>query len=201
MSTTSAAPATRRTGAETKKETQRVALELFTTQGYEATSLRQIADALGINKASLYYHFRSKEDIVTSLFQARGDETEHLLTWIAEQPAAVDLLERAVLRWVDTFSVEKLHGIRLLGSNPLLTRHIGRADGERIGANLARFADTLTGLLPDPTAPNMLLLRMAILSINAAVEAATHSDAADQDILTAARSAAQALVRQATSRL
>ena len=201
MSRISAVSTTRRTGAQTKQEAQRVALELFTQQGYEATSLRQIADALGINKASLYYHFESKEDIVKSLFQARGDEAEQLLTWITEQPATSDLLERAVLRWVDSFSVEKLRGIRLLGSNPLLIRHIGSAEGERIGANLARFADTLIGLLPNPTAPNMLLVRMAILSINAAVEAAGHSDADDQEILTAARSAAQALVQQATSRL
>ena len=41
-----------------------VATELFIEQGYEGTSLREIADRLGITKAALYYHFPSKDDIL-----------------------------------------------------------------------------------------------------------------------------------------
>ncbi len=44
-----------------------VALELFTEQGYEKTSLREIADRLGVTKAALYYHFPSKGDIFLEL--------------------------------------------------------------------------------------------------------------------------------------
>lgn len=44
-----------------------VALELFTELGYEKTSLRQIADRLGVSKAALYYHFERKEDILLEL--------------------------------------------------------------------------------------------------------------------------------------
>ena len=43
-----------------------MALELFAEQGYEKTSLREIAERLGVTKAALYYHFKSKEDIVHS---------------------------------------------------------------------------------------------------------------------------------------
>ena len=50
---------------------QDVALELFTEQGYEATSLREIAERLGVTKAALYYHFKTKDDIVTSLVEDR----------------------------------------------------------------------------------------------------------------------------------
>lgn len=39
------------------------ALDLFSQQGYEATSVGQIADAVGIKKASLYSHFESKQEI------------------------------------------------------------------------------------------------------------------------------------------
>ena len=46
---------------------QAVAVELFSERGYDKTSLREIADRLGVTKAALYYHFRSKEDIVRSL--------------------------------------------------------------------------------------------------------------------------------------
>jgi AcrR family transcriptional regulator len=44
-----------------------VALELFNEQGYDGTSLRQIAERLGLTKAALYYHFKSKEDILLEL--------------------------------------------------------------------------------------------------------------------------------------
>jgi AcrR family transcriptional regulator len=44
-----------------------VALELFVSQGYDGTSLRQIAERLNVTKAALYYHFESKEDILMAL--------------------------------------------------------------------------------------------------------------------------------------
>src|SRR5262245_66344943 len=44
-----------------------VALELFNEQGYDKTSLREIAERLDITKAALYYHFRSKADILLEL--------------------------------------------------------------------------------------------------------------------------------------
>ena len=45
---------------DTRSRVQEVALELFAEQGYEKTSLREIAERLGVTKAALYYHFKSK---------------------------------------------------------------------------------------------------------------------------------------------
>lgn len=51
----------------TKQAILDAALELFSRQGYEATSISQIADAVGIRKASLYSHFTGKQDILDTL--------------------------------------------------------------------------------------------------------------------------------------
>ena len=51
----------------TKKEIIEAALELFSVQGFEATSISQIAGAVGIRKASLYSHFDSKQAILDEL--------------------------------------------------------------------------------------------------------------------------------------
>ena len=51
----------------TKQEILEAALELFSVQGFEATSISQIADAVGIRKASLYSHFDSKQEILDTL--------------------------------------------------------------------------------------------------------------------------------------
>jgi AcrR family transcriptional regulator len=44
-----------------------VAARLFTSKGYAATSTREIAEAVGIRQASLYYHFAGKGEIVTEV--------------------------------------------------------------------------------------------------------------------------------------
>jgi AcrR family transcriptional regulator len=186
----------RRDGAETHALVRRTALRLFTEQGYEATSLRQIADELGINKASLYYYFDSKEAILQSLFEERGTEAEQLRSWLREQPRTPELLEAAVLRWVDSFTAEKLQGIRFMNANPLIARSLtSRPGGNRIGANLNHFADELTTLLPDPSPQNALLLRMAVLSVNAALQAAP-ADAGDEVVVAVARRAARAVLNE-----
>ena len=51
----------------TKRDILEAALELFSVQGFEATSISQIADAVGIRKASLYSHFESKQAILDAL--------------------------------------------------------------------------------------------------------------------------------------
>lgn len=44
-----------------------VALDLFTEHGYDGTSLREVAEQLGVTKAALYYHFASKDEILMAL--------------------------------------------------------------------------------------------------------------------------------------
>ena len=46
---------------------------LFTAQGYAAVSMQQIADAATINKATLYHHFRDKEDLFVSVMVLEFD--------------------------------------------------------------------------------------------------------------------------------
>ena len=52
------------------RELQRVAAELFFVKGYEATTIREIADALGIKSASIYYHWENKEAILFDLVRS-----------------------------------------------------------------------------------------------------------------------------------
>ena len=53
----------------TKQEILNAALDLFSVQGFEATSISQIANAVGIRKASLYSHFENKQAILDALVQ------------------------------------------------------------------------------------------------------------------------------------
>ncbi|MER6974768.1 helix-turn-helix domain-containing protein [Nocardioides sp. NPDC000445] len=50
-----------------REQVLEAAARLFTSKGYAATSTREIAEAVGIRQASLYYHFTGKGEIVTEL--------------------------------------------------------------------------------------------------------------------------------------
>ena len=60
----------------TKQEILEAALNLFSVQGYEATSISQLADTVGIRKASLYSHFENKQAILDSLMQVTSEQFE-----------------------------------------------------------------------------------------------------------------------------
>lgn len=68
--------AQRRNGGERKPREQRwaelieVATEVFFEKGYEAASLQDIADRLGMLKGSLYYYIHSKEDLLYDVISA-----------------------------------------------------------------------------------------------------------------------------------
>lgn len=75
-------------GADTADVIRRSALKLFAHEGYEATSMREIAAAVGIQAGSLYNHFSSKEEILWDLTRgALLDLREKIDMAMAELPA------------------------------------------------------------------------------------------------------------------
>ena len=49
--------------SDRKKQLLEIAMNLFSQQGFDGTSTREIADAAGINEALIFRHFRTKEDL------------------------------------------------------------------------------------------------------------------------------------------
>lgn len=58
----------------TREEILDVALSLFSTKGYDATSLSDISAMLGVSKAALFKHFDSKEEILFSVMKMMDEE-------------------------------------------------------------------------------------------------------------------------------
>jgi AcrR family transcriptional regulator len=101
-----------------------IALELFTVQGYDKTSLRQIAERLGFSKAAIYYHFDTKGEILMALhlrlhevgisaLKSIGDEEWSLTTWGALIDLFIDrILENralVILHERNRTALEELH--------------------------------------------------------------------------------------------
>ncbi|WP_025274960.1 TetR/AcrR family transcriptional regulator [Haloglycomyces albus] len=74
----------------TRERIQRTAIELFSDNGYERTSLREIAEQLGLTKAALYYHFKTKEDIAASFFDSYAADVDAICEWGEALPRTLD---------------------------------------------------------------------------------------------------------------
>lgn len=99
------------------------ALELFSVQGFEATSVGQIADAVGIRKSSLYSHFKSKEEILNTLLESLSEEYEKnspLANSSAERNAAAFSTE-AIITQVQGQLLFLLHDAHISKVRKLLT--------------------------------------------------------------------------------
>jgi len=148
-------PARRRARAEsprggTRERIQSIALELFAEQGYEKTSLREIAERLGVTKAALYYHFKSKEDIVRSFVEDYRGELEQVIAWGTRQPPTPETRAEILRRYAGIVG-EQLAVIRFMEQNQA-AMHTLMSDS---GARKKMFRDqfmSLCDLLAPPGA-------------------------------------------------
>ena len=62
------------------------ATELFAVKGYEATSLQDIADAVGVSRPALYHYLSSKEDLLVMLVEGVSQSLAEVLGELRERP-------------------------------------------------------------------------------------------------------------------
>ncbi len=118
-----AQPARRARGL--KHEDKRVAIlrtaaQLFAMQGYEATSLDQVAEQLGMHKATLYHYIRSKEEVLYQCLVTSFEDLDKLVDRMRDRDTPV--LER-----LRQFAINLAHAqnndfgrcLVLVGSRPL----------------------------------------------------------------------------------
>jgi len=78
----------RRTGADTRQEILDAATRLFGDFGYRGTSLADIAHEIGFSKASVLYHFASKEALLAELIAPVAADLQALLARLSGLPLA-----------------------------------------------------------------------------------------------------------------
>ncbi len=77
MQTATASPPP--SAAEPSRRFVDAALDLFIEHGYNGTSLQMIGDRLGVSKAAVTYHFRSKEELLSAVVAPAFEDLAHLL--------------------------------------------------------------------------------------------------------------------------
>ncbi len=125
------------------------AVDLFGSRGIDATSLQMIADSLGITKGAVYYHFKTKHEIVLAVCADSFDALETVVTE-AETIESVTSRERALERLIPgivALAVESRSVFSKLRFDPVMVRLM--ADDARYAELLTRLDRLLSGDSPD----------------------------------------------------
>lgn len=129
------------TSQPTSERILEVALELFSEHGFDGSSLQQIADRLGVTKAALYYHYRSKDDILRALVAPAIAGLDALLASYAELPNTPANRRRFLAQYIE-YLISHRRLIGYIASDIAIVAHPALAPGsdERSAGVRARLA-------------------------------------------------------------
>jgi AcrR family transcriptional regulator len=124
------------------------ATRLFAEQGYDGTSLQQIADEMGLTKAAVYYHFRSKVDLLREIVVPSFEALEAVVETAAAAGSRTERITVLITGVVDSLIAHRgRHGI--VQSDPAIAHELD-LDLCRFERLLDRAAQVLYGDDPTP---------------------------------------------------
>jgi AcrR family transcriptional regulator len=149
------------------------ALALFAEHGVGGTSIRMIADAIGVTKAAIYYQFKTKDEIVLAAAGLGFAKLEWALE-AAETEESPSRAREFLIRQVIEISLEQRRVTRALQHDPVMLRLL--MGHERFQQMFERMQRLMIGEVSDPK------VRMQVAMLSGAIAAGTgHSLVADLD--------------------
>jgi len=103
--------------AEIREKILEAARELFVNEGYEAVSMRKIADRIEYSPTAIYLHFKDKETVMRELCEADFLALAHDLIRIAKVADPIERLRQTGLAYVD-FALSHPNHYRLMFMTP-----------------------------------------------------------------------------------
>ncbi|ADB34651.1 transcriptional regulator, TetR family [Kribbella flavida DSM 17836] len=153
---------------DTKGDIHRAALELFSSQGYEKTSLREIAEQVGITKASLYYHYSSKQDLLKAIIGTFFDDLYAMFQRVDTVPWSPEAERELLAAYLDVVITHRATGPTVLRDIAAVLAAFGDDLGELIERS-RRFQLWLAG--PDPSPRDRVIATAAVEVVGAVFSA------------------------------
>lgn len=138
-------------GNETRDAIRRTAVRLFRTKGFEATSLRELAKEVGIEAASLYNHFPSKQGLLADILVSAMEDVVARLHAARDETADADpavRLRRLVTEYV-LFHEDRLEEAAISDSE---RRALEPADARRLLQLRSELSDLFRQVIVDGVA-------------------------------------------------
>jgi AcrR family transcriptional regulator len=131
---------------EKQAEIFAAAVRIFRQKGYHAASMQDLADAVGLQKASLYYYVTSKEDLLLSIYERlTGAFTKKLAELVAAPLSPREKLRRAV----ETHVVALGEQLELFTVYLNEQKFLNGRPRTRIRAEVERHAELLESILKE----------------------------------------------------
>ena len=163
---------------DTRSRIQAVALELFSEEGYEKTSLREIAERLGVTKAALYYHFKSKDEIANSFILDRIEIMDRLIEWAEAQPPSAGTRRAILRRYADElFGGKRQLVMRFFEQNQTAMKNFSA--GKEMRAGMMRLADLL--VRPETSHEAQVRAALSLFSVHSTWFAIRDPDVTDEE--------------------
>jgi len=132
-----------------------VALRMFESNGYEATTMQEIADAAGISRPTLFRYFGAKSDIVWDRYDDEAVELRALLAAADAKASPLDVLADVLPRVLDydAGDLDLLRTqVRIIAGVPDLRSQAEQRASDWIGI-IAEFIALRAGCKPDDLYP------------------------------------------------
>jgi AcrR family transcriptional regulator len=152
------------------------ALQLFGERGVEGTSLQMIADEFGVTKAAVYYHFKTKEEIVAAVVAPLRTELDPIVEDALTQRSWGAQVDRALAGFVDLI-VRHRTLVSLITSDPGIARVLRtNAGSPAFWSSQTRLTSIFTG--PDPDAEALVRAHVVLrgLALAGATPELAHLD-------------------------
>ncbi|MGE0453361.1 MAG: TetR/AcrR family transcriptional regulator [Vicinamibacteria bacterium] len=146
------------------------ALDLFSRKGYEGTSVRELCEAAGITKPTLYHFYKSKEGVYRALVDGALQEYRQTLVRQLGTPGSARERLRRVARWHFAYSLLNRGLMRFIlslvhnptGAAPALEFNRFYEDVVRRIAGAVEAGVAAGELRPGPLQPRMLVFMGAL---------------------------------------
>ncbi|MFI5778639.1 TetR/AcrR family transcriptional regulator [Nocardia sp. NPDC051570] len=141
-------------GGGTKEAIREAAVKLFSNRGFDQTSLREVADAVGITKASLYYHYASKLDLLLAIIEPIFDDLQAVVDSAERLDYGPDAVREVFTRQLHTLLRHRTAGALCVRDMVAIVNAIGNRLPDMVDMH-RRLCSWLAG----PDASDQALLR------------------------------------------
>jgi AcrR family transcriptional regulator len=142
--------------ARTRDRILEIARELIAQRGYRGTSISQIAGRLGTSKAAVYYHFKSKKEILDALLSEPLTRFRELVERTAHHPEGKRAEE--ILGAIIDFVGGPASCLAAFQNDPSVMQEYAKCDQARVGED--QIVRALAG--PRPSASKLIRARVAV---------------------------------------
>ncbi|MFR9754032.1 TetR/AcrR family transcriptional regulator [Nocardia sp. 004] len=161
-----AAPDIAVAGRDTKIAIRDAAVRLFAAKGFEQTSLREVADAVGITKASLYYHYASKLDLLLAIMEPVVDHMRAVTADLERVPHDAEGIRRVLRTYLRGLLEHRDAGVLVMRDTVAIVNAMASRYPDMMGESRT-LRQWLAG--PNPTAADQLRACTALEVIGVAL--------------------------------